>query len=573
MRAQTHIAGALTAYGGLAVLADLPLTLPLAVLTAGCALLPDLDTQASTIGRLWPACARRIERRYGHRTLTHAYLGQALFALLVIPLLLIGPAPYIAAVVGYVSHAVLDTCTVEGVRLFWPWSDRRCVFPYYDGRPTAYRTRTGSRADRVLGVLFLVAFVPVVVVKATSYERVIRVLQADASSAVRDYLTMSATHRVWVDLVAEDPATGRRLEGQFEAIGSTDYHTLLVADTTGTVFSVGKPYDANFRAVAAVCHRGAPLTVTSRQVDLSGRLLADLDHHLPRLPDGALVRHRLSGSLRVDTPVQEATDSHRFNTVTATGTTVTLRYATRAHLAQLGLLSTLVVHGSLTVRLLLEPGLTETYAPGHRAPLQRVAYPYLRTQSLVVAVAVDDHVQQDDTLAVIDPSAVALAEQQYEAARLAEHAARADTVAGRLQQQVQRTLDRQVAAQAALTAVQQRHVAGYASDAEREAKHREALAAQQAHGSSVALLRQHDQARRQHLRTLALRTAKAQLARDAARRDAYLLAPAAGTIRQVDPAVPVGDRLELRVLIGPATAAAAPLPVFPPVPNTNPSLP
>ena len=42
------------------------------------ALLPDIDSQASALGRLFPFISRPLEQRFGHRQLTHSLLLVAL---------------------------------------------------------------------------------------------------------------------------------------------------------------------------------------------------------------------------------------------------------------------------------------------------------------------------------------------------------------------------------------------------------------------------------------------------------------------------------------------------------------
>ena len=53
------------------------------------ALLPDIDTPTSLIGRGCRPLARWLERRVGHRTLTHSLLGLALATLPAFPLVLV----------------------------------------------------------------------------------------------------------------------------------------------------------------------------------------------------------------------------------------------------------------------------------------------------------------------------------------------------------------------------------------------------------------------------------------------------------------------------------------------------
>ena len=55
-------------------------------------LLPDLDTAHSGLGRWAKPVSRQLERRFGHRTLTHSLIGLALLACGSSWLLLLNPA-------------------------------------------------------------------------------------------------------------------------------------------------------------------------------------------------------------------------------------------------------------------------------------------------------------------------------------------------------------------------------------------------------------------------------------------------------------------------------------------------
>jgi membrane-bound metal-dependent hydrolase YbcI (DUF457 family) len=51
------------------------------------ALLPDVDTTASGLGKFVKPVSSLIERKFGHRTITHSLLGAAFFQLLALPFL------------------------------------------------------------------------------------------------------------------------------------------------------------------------------------------------------------------------------------------------------------------------------------------------------------------------------------------------------------------------------------------------------------------------------------------------------------------------------------------------------
>lgn len=82
-----------------------------------CGLLPDIDTATSHIGRLLPEISLAIERRWGHRTLTHSLAAVLLVALVTLPL-----TGQWLLTLAYASHILLDMLIggKRGVALLWP---------------------------------------------------------------------------------------------------------------------------------------------------------------------------------------------------------------------------------------------------------------------------------------------------------------------------------------------------------------------------------------------------------------------------------------------------------------------
>ena len=550
-------------YGSAAILAEMPFDLGTAAAAGFCGLLPDVDTRASTLGRLVSPLSGTIERRWGHRTATHAYLGQCTFALLALPLLFgMGKPLYLAALIGYMSHPFLDTMTVEGVRLFWPWSHVRCVFPYYEGRPHAYRTRTGSKGDKALCAVFAVCLVPILLLKAATYERVIRLVQADAASAVRDYLEMSTDHLVFVGLTAEDPASGRKLSGRFEAVGSEDYHTLLVRDEGGTIYSVGKPYEANFRAITAVCERGRAVRVSSRTVAMSERLLADLEALIPVAASGRPVRHFLSGTLQVEEAVEVTPDPHRFSPVRSAGPMVYLRYATLADLERYDLSSALVRQGSVTIRLFFLSGEGEHYRAGEldRRRLRRLTAAFERGLQPGLLVEEGDSVSTGDTLAVLSGEAIALSRQRLANLIAERHALRSDPAPASQEKALQAAQYRLGGAEAGLRAVQGRYRQGFASDAElaeADASYVEAIEAVELMEREAERLRGEDERRRRSLDE-EIEAARLRLKETSGK--GLLTSPVTGRVERIKERVTSGDRRELRILVSTQVSAEATAP-------------
>ena len=72
MTAPTHIAFAELLYLLILTTTGVALNIPNALLIAVSSTLPDIDTGASRIGKLFPFVSLKLERRFGHRTLTHS---------------------------------------------------------------------------------------------------------------------------------------------------------------------------------------------------------------------------------------------------------------------------------------------------------------------------------------------------------------------------------------------------------------------------------------------------------------------------------------------------------------------
>ena len=100
----THLAFASVLYlGGATLFGYRPdwVSWALAAVASG---LPDVDLPPAKIGRLFWFVSVPLERRFGHRTLTHSALMLLAVALLALPLWWINPLYVWAVLGGYWSH-------------------------------------------------------------------------------------------------------------------------------------------------------------------------------------------------------------------------------------------------------------------------------------------------------------------------------------------------------------------------------------------------------------------------------------------------------------------------------------
>ena len=562
MRLGTHVTGGVLGYTVVATFFELPWTATGVVVAGAASALPDIDTLGSTVGRVFAPLAKRIERRFGHRTITHCYAAHLAASIALLPLVWAGLAHlYAAAVVGLVSHTFLDTWTRQGVRVFWPWSDRRGVFPFYNRQPTAYRTTTGSRTDSFFGVAFLCLTVPFGLVQHDGYKRLVRTVQADAGAAVRDFLDWSADgYLVSVDVEADDPQHLRRLSGTFDAIGTTGANTLLVRDTLGLVYALGPAYSADFQPTRAVAHRGDQVVVSRRRVDLAGRVLADLDGIVPRGPDGAHVRHLLDGQVSVTEPAGVTPNEFRFDTVTGTDRRLSFQFATLDDLDRLGLTGLVVEAGVVTVRVFLPPGAAEGYdADLARSQVRRVVFAHAPSQPPRLLVDEGDRVAVGDTVAVLASPALDLARLAVQEAEADLATVQADALPATYDPVALRARLAEAEAEAARAA--QRRAAGFEPAATVAAAQAEtdALRAQIDQARARAADWQRDHAAR--VRDAQARLRRARMRLDGEARQATVLSTGAGVVRRVERRDYGPDRTEVRVvLVAPRADARPPTP-------------
>jgi membrane-bound metal-dependent hydrolase YbcI (DUF457 family) len=102
------------------------------ILISSCfSLLPDIDHPLSLIGRLLFFISEPINKRFGHRTITHSFFAIVAFSVLLFPLFFFDHLLYAMSILAFASHPIADTFNLTGVRFFYPLSDKEFV---------AYRT-------------------------------------------------------------------------------------------------------------------------------------------------------------------------------------------------------------------------------------------------------------------------------------------------------------------------------------------------------------------------------------------------------------------------------------------------
>jgi membrane-bound metal-dependent hydrolase YbcI (DUF457 family) len=402
MTAPTHVTFAEFVYLLLLTTAGVPLSAINAALIALAALLPDIDTGGSIIGRILPFLSSRLERRFGHRTLTHSLLFLVGLAVVALPIGLLGEGRYACLLVGVASHPFLDTMNVNGVRLFYPLSNVKCVFPMDVNSPARYRTHTGSTVDRALGVIFLVACVPVFLIANQGYERFIRFTQKNIESAVRDFNDFSGTNLVFADVSAHNLLSRQMIDGRFEIVGALNDHTLLFKGPDGRLHSLGREFQAEFAAGSVVCYRGMRARTAVKTIDLADQPLASLQAYLdPRWES------QLFGSLSTRDEFSLPQNARPFESITSYAGALNLHYATLEEIRLYRLETIFVDKGVLTVRTVI-PVSAESLSVAAPAPdsagagYAACSLPFRTGEWVRQTVKVGDSVRAGQVLACVD---------------------------------------------------------------------------------------------------------------------------------------------------------------------------
>ena len=222
--ASTHVAIGVVVYGGACAFAGAPIEVA-ALSCAGLgALLPDVDTPNSRAGWCVYPLASFLERRFGHRTITHSFVGTAIFAALCAPLWWwphLAPF-YWALLIGYGSHLLADAATKSGVPLAWP-NRRSWVFPGND----QFRIKTGSAAELGVLLFFLVIGILMIPVHQLGVRRLIHLATNSLNGAVRDTEDWSDS-RVAAHVIGYDVLNQRVVDGTWPVIGRRDDGALVI---------------------------------------------------------------------------------------------------------------------------------------------------------------------------------------------------------------------------------------------------------------------------------------------------------------------------------------------------------
>ncbi|MCM8781903.1 MAG: metal-dependent hydrolase [Candidatus Omnitrophica bacterium] len=344
MIAPTHIAFAVLSVSLLGAIVNvviLPLALSFACLGS---LFPDIDTTASFIGRIFSPLALFLERRFGHRTITHSLLGTIIFAIIFIPLVFLrNKLFFVCLILGYLSHILIDCLNKSGVPLFYP-NLTRAVIPGNE----KFRISVASREELIfLGILITFATF-VIPLNRIGLRGALHYLVRIPQSAVTDYLNYSAEGRqVIIEFDGVFNVSQKRINGRWEAIGSTSKNSLIIKSPEGKIYSIGANPGDNIRSLSIRSHKAGKLKTQSREIYLRNQLLLDIFQYIPKEGESYLL-----GYIKTYDKPKPRFSVDEFNTLKVGVNRLDFLYATKQDILKQNLSHILVLEGQILIRTL-----------------------------------------------------------------------------------------------------------------------------------------------------------------------------------------------------------------------------
>ncbi len=261
MLTPTHLVAGQTAYLAVCAASGNPPAISESLVALAAAMLPDLDSRQSYIGRLIPPLSTWIGTRFGHRTMTHSLAAQVV--VLTIAWFLLPTGYFIALAAGWISHSVADMMTRSGVCWFWP-SLARCVLP---GNPRYRMEVLGHGELWFLSIMVLLGLVLMPLAqRAEGTTGLIRSAIGDIAAARSDFDADKGRLAFTLEMRGRDNLSYADVSGTYPVIGPWQESGFLVATPDGPR-SACNSTACDWYAEHADLSRGVAQTTTSFTLD------------------------------------------------------------------------------------------------------------------------------------------------------------------------------------------------------------------------------------------------------------------------------------------------------------------
>lgn len=303
-------------------------------------IIPDIDNPSSIIGHIFYPISTYLERKFGHRTITHSLLGWLIASILFIPLLFIGiwllgfvynlefviwdlaPRWLSAFSIGYASHLVLDMFNKRGSQLFWP-DKSRDVIP----KDPKYRSNSGARSE-IFVFLFLV-FLVFLALPISKYgiSSTIRWLLATPGSAIQEF-KQSKVHS-YAEFKGVFKDTRQPIEGKAEIL-DVDNKRLVVL-YKGNIYTLSDELASDINASnVRVAYTKRPVKITNYEFKDK-----DIGYLYTKIPTGSLVSGTIQLPDNMEVTISQFPGSYK--SVRQKGNELYLNFADKKTIQSLGI--------------------------------------------------------------------------------------------------------------------------------------------------------------------------------------------------------------------------------------------
>lgn len=234
------------------------------------ALLPDLDSQSSILGRLLPFISRPLERQLEAHQQWHSLASVAFIALITSPLiLLIDLEAWYLIPAAFFSHLILDMLTPQGLMLFWPVTDTRYLI---FGGPLK---SPGDPTERRLAASLAIVCAVLLLVVDIGPPKPAPVTLPTYEQTVERYYALRGKNLIFADIEGTWQATGRRMAGRFEILNAANESFIMLDRYDGRVFSAGRSASDNLYLNRITLQPGSPIRVKPVEIRLQDEPLAE----------------------------------------------------------------------------------------------------------------------------------------------------------------------------------------------------------------------------------------------------------------------------------------------------------
>lgn len=255
------------------------------------AIIPDVDHPKSIIGKILFPISLPLERRYGHRTMTHSLFGWAIFTIIFAVLIgLISFLPHISAwgwadlplrwiaafSISYFSHLILDMFNRRGSQMFWP-DPGRDVIP----RNPKFRPESGSRIEILIFFILLALMFLAFPISKYGIGSSLRWLLATPGSAIEEFKSLK-TH-AYLDFKGVMGETREPVAGKGEILDVSNKRLVILFK--GNVYTISDELAADiFASHVRVKKTAIPIKTEKKEFKNESR-----DYLLSQIPKGGLI--------------------------------------------------------------------------------------------------------------------------------------------------------------------------------------------------------------------------------------------------------------------------------------------